>query len=390
MRRIVVVGAGLAGLRAGQELRRQGFEGEVTIVGDEEHLPYNRPPLSKQVLAGEMEPQECTLPRDDLDATWLLGRPAAGLDTGGRAVHLSDGQALPYDGLVIATGRRAREWPNLPNLAGFHRLRGLDDAIALREAIRSGPRVVIVGAGFIGCEVAATLHKCGLEEISLVDVAPHPMPTLGPELGRRASRLHAEHGVRLHLSTKVEAFEGSDRVQAVRLGDGTRVPADLVLIALGSIPNTEWLRSSSVALHEGDVLCDTRCFARGHRDIVAAGDVATWPHPRAGTTPLRIEHWTNASDMARQATQNLLSPDRATEYAPVPTFWSDQYDAKIKAVGLWAKANQVTIVEDDAESGRLVAEGHCDDGIVGALVVNKNKSFIAYRRSLTSRYTIAG
>ena len=165
MRRIVVVGAGLAGLRAGQELRSQGFAGDLTIVGDEPHMPYNRPPLSKQVLAGDMDPENCTFPLDDLDARWMLGAPAAGLDIGGRLLHLADGQELPFDGLVVATGRRAREWPDLPDMEGFHLLRGLDDAIALRAAIADNPRVVIIGAGFVGCEVAATLRKRGVDDV---------------------------------------------------------------------------------------------------------------------------------------------------------------------------------------------------------------------------------
>ncbi|MCE0762485.1 FAD-dependent oxidoreductase [Pseudonocardia kujensis] len=386
MRRIVVVGAGLAGLRAGQELRDKGFDGELSIVGDETHLPYNRPPLSKQVLAGDMEPAECAFPLGDLDATWVLGRPAAGLDTGGRVVRLADGGELPYDGLVIATGRRAREWPGLPTLAGFHMLRGLDDAIALRDAIEQRPRIVIVGAGFIGCEVAATLRKRGVEHVTLIDVAPHPMPVLGPDFGRRATEMHTENGVRLHLSTKVERFEGESRVEAVHLNDGTRLGADLVLIALGSAPNTEWL-AGSVVLEDGNVLCDERCFAVGRTDIVAAGDVAMWPHPRVGSA-IRVEHWTNASDMARRAARNLLDPANAEVYAPVPTFWSDQYGAKIKAVGLWGRVQQISVIEDNAEAGQLVVEGHSGDDLVGALMVNKNKAFIDYRRKLASQYTL--
>lgn len=386
MRRIVVVGAGLAGLRAGQELRSQGFAGDLTIVGDEPHMPYNRPPLSKQVLAGDMDPENCTFPLDDLDARWMLGAPAAGLDIGGRLLHLADGQELPFDGLVVATGRRAREWPDLPDMEGFHLLRGLDDAIALRAAIADNPRVVIIGAGFVGCEVAATLRKRGVDDVDLVDVAPHPMPALGREIGERAIRMHTEHGVALHMSTKVDRFEGSDRVTAVHLADGIRLPADLVLIALGSAPNTEWLSGSGIELYEGNVLCDERCFAVGRRDIVAAGDVATWAHPRVDGGPVRVEHWTNASDMARRAARNLLDPESAQAYAPVPTFWSDQYDASIKAVGMWARSEEVRIVSEDDEAGHLVAEGHCSDGMVGALVINRNKDFIKYRRQLGERY----
>lgn len=387
MRRIVVVGAGLAGLRAGQELRSHGFTGELTVVGDEPHMPYNRPPLSKQVLAGTMDPEDCTFPLDDLDADWVLGAPAAGLDTGGRVVRLTDGRELPYDGLVIATGRRAREWPDLPAMAGFHRLRGLDDAIALRAAIADNPRVVIVGAGFVGCEVAATLRKRGVDDVDVVEVAPYPMPALGREFGERAARLHAAHGVGMHMDSKVVRFEGDDRVTAVHLADGTRIPADLVLISLGSTPNTEWLAGSGVELRAGDVLCDDRCFAVGRDDVVAAGDVAVWAHPGVDGGPVRVEHWTNASDMARRAARNLLDPQAAQSYAPVPTFWSDQYDASIKAVGLWSRCDEVRIVSEGEDTAHLVAEGHCADGMVGALVVNRNKDFISYRRKLGERYT---
>ena len=386
MHRVVVVGAGLAGLRAGQELRSRGFDGDLQIIGDEKHLPYNRPPLSKQVLAGAMTPNECLFPLNGLDATWRLGQPAAGLDTGARTIRLRDGDTIPFDGLVIATGRRARPWPGLPEMAGFHQLRGLDDAIALRDAVAARPRAVIIGAGFIGCEVAASLRLRGLEEVTLVDVAPHPMPALGPELGTRAIRLHTEHGVRLHLSARVAGFEGIQAVEAVRLADGTRIPADLVLIALGAMPNTEWLQGSGLALHDGNVLCDSRCFAAGHHDIVAAGDVAAWPHPQADGSLVRVEHWTNASDMARRAVRNLLDPGQSEDYASVPSFWSDQYDVKIKSAGIWSLATQVTVVEEDPATGVLVAEGACDQGLVGALVVNKNKSFIAYKRLLAENY----
>lgn len=386
MRRIVVAGAGLAGLRASQELREGGFDGQLTVVGDEPHLPYNRPPLSKQVLLGESSTEELAFPLGDLDVTWQLGRPVVGLGVHDRAVRL-DNEMLPFDGLVIATGRRAREWPDLPAFSGFHMLRGLDDAIALRSAIEENPRVVIIGAGFIGCEVASSLRQRGIEDVSLVDVAPHPMPALGPEFGARAARLHTEHGVRLHLSTKVERYEGSDKIEAVHLADGTRLGADLVLIALGSVPNTEWLQGSGVQLLDGNVLCDSQCFSAGHRNIVAAGDVATWPHRGVGPEPIRVEHWTNASDMARRAARNLLNPDAAEDFVPVPTFWSDQYDAKIKAVGLWARCHDISVVEDDPVTGGLVAHGHDTEGMAGVLVVNRNKEFITYRRSLAARYS---
>ncbi|MEJ7716541.1 MAG: NAD(P)/FAD-dependent oxidoreductase [Thermoleophilaceae bacterium] len=287
MEKIVVVGAGLAGLRAAEELRDLEFAGELTVVGEEEHAPYNRPPLSKQVLAGDMEPDDCLFGTDDdVDITWRLGSPAKGLDIEERTVALDDGEELSYDGLVIATGRRAREWPDLPDLEGFHTLRTLDDSIALRDKVAAdSPRVAIIGAGFIGCEVAATLRRRGLEEVALIDVAPYPMPVLGAQVGERAAQLHTDEGVKLHLEAGVEGFEGSDRVEAVCLEDGTRVDADLVIIAIGSVANSDWLKDSGLEFEAGAVLCDACCVAKGTTDVVAAGR-----HRRVAPPPRRRPH----------------------------------------------------------------------------------------------------
>jgi len=382
VRQIVVVGGGLAGLRAAQELREKGYYGELTIVGEEQHNPYNRPPLSKQILAGEMDPGDCEFSSDDVDATWRLGEAATGLDTSERKVSLGDDQ-ISYDGLVIATGRRAREWPDPPQLDGFHTLRTLDDCVKLRDALESGPRVAIVGAGFIGCEVAATMRKRGIEQVTLIDVAAQPMPALGAEVGERAAKLHREHGVELFLEAKVDSFAGADHVEAVCLEDGTRIDADLVLIALGSLPNSGWLEHTGLELHHGSVLCDAYCFAVGTDDIVAAGDIAAWPHPHADG-PIWVEHWSNAAEMARAAVKNLLAdPEERTPFAPVPTFWSDQYDTSIKSVGLFERATDVTVVEEDRDERKVIIEGHRGDELIGAVTWNRNKAFIGYKRQLT-------
>jgi NADPH-dependent 2,4-dienoyl-CoA reductase/sulfur reductase-like enzyme len=382
MRRIVIVGAGLAGHRAAQALCREGFDGQLTIVGDEVHRPYDRPPLSKQLLAGTMEHAECFYACDALDVEWTLGSPAASLDTDGRTVTLANGSVIGYDGLLIATGRRAREWPELPELDGFHMLRNLDDTHALRRAVTPDSKAVIVGAGFIGCEVAATLRGLGVEEVTMIDIAPHPMPVLGPEIGARAAKIHEDHGVRLRMSSSVASFQGSERVEAVVLDSGERIDADVVLLALGSVPNSEWLTGSGLTLHKGTVVCDEYCMAVGVEDVAAAGDVASYPHPGVDG-PTWIEHWSNARDMGAAAALNLLrSPDTRAPFAAVPTFWSDQYDVKIKSAGLLSSADRFTVIEEDPERPALVAEAYRGDELIGAVVFNRNRTIIGYQRQL--------
>jgi NADPH-dependent 2,4-dienoyl-CoA reductase/sulfur reductase-like enzyme len=387
MDRIVIVGGGLAGHRAAEALRRAGHAGELVLVGDETHRPYDRPPLSKQVLAGAM-PAEGTryAVSEDLDVSWSLGRAAVGLDLERQVVRVEGGDEVPYDGLIITTGRRARPWPGLPQAEGFHTLRSLDDAAAFGAAVTPSARVVIVGAGFIGCEVAATLHGLGVEHVSVVDVAPFPMPVLGTEVGARAIALHERHGVKLHLAAGVAGFAVADgRVAAVELTSGERIDADVVLLALGSAPNTEWLEGSGLTLDKGAVLCDEHCIAVGTTNVAAAGDVAAWPHPQADG-PVCIEHWAIARDMAATAAANLLAaPEDRTPFATVPTFWSDQYDVKMKSAGLLATADRFVVVDEDPEKPSLVVEARRGDELVGAIVFNRNKAIIGYQRTLAEK-----
>ncbi len=386
MDRLVVVGASLAGLRAAQAARAAGFAGELVMIGDEQHRPYTRPPLSKELLAGAQTPEGCGLPDRGLQATWRLGVPATGLDRSGHRVELADGASIGYDRLIVATGSRARAWSGPgAELAGVHTLRGLDDALALRTALTAGPpapRLVIVGAGFIGCEVAASARRLGAA-VTVIDVAPHPLLPLGPELGARCARLHEERGVEMRMLTGIEAILGEGRVRAVRLTDGDEVPAEIVLLALGAQPNTEWLAASGLDV-AGGVACDATLTALGDDDVLAAGDLAAWPHPLAGI-PVRVEHWTTAAEHGQLAGRNaLLDPAARAAHVAPPYFWSDQYECKIQAVGFPVLADRLEILEQSPDGDRLVAAGSRDGHVVGVIAWNAAKRLAIHRRGLAA------
>ena len=378
-RRIVVVGASLAGLRSAEALRARGFEGELTVIGAEPELPYDRPPLSKELLAGTVEPEACRLACDPgLEATWLLGREALALDTVNRQVGLDDGRWLPYDGLVIATGSSARPWPAAP---GVHVLRTARDALRLREACRSADSAGIVGAGFIGSEVAATL-RAGGRDVTLVDIAPRPMMPLGAVAGEACASLHRAHGVELSMGSPVASVDA----RTIRLNDGKRIQADVIVAALGAVPNIGWLRSSGLRL-DGGVVTDAFCFADGERRIVAVGDVAVFPHPLTGSRPIAIRHWSNAVEQAVTAAANLLQEDEPLHYAPVPSFWSDQYDVKIQSVGFPHLADREPQVEGSLADLRFVAAAERDGLLVGAVGFNRAGKIAGYRRRLADSLT---
>lgn len=374
---IVIVGAGLAALRGAETLRNLGYDGDLTIVGDERHHPYNRPPLSKQLLAGTQDERACRLDTDRARATWLLGRTATGLHPARRTIELDDATELHYTKLLIATGVRPRLLPDQPRMSNVHVLRTLDDALALRAAALNSHRTVIIGAGFLGCETAATLRTLGTT-VSLVDVADHPMPALGPEVGARALAWHAEAGVDLRLSTGVSEILGQDRVTAVRLTDGDVLPTDLIVVAIGAVPNSEWLRASGLTTWHGAVLCDDRCLAVGHDDIAVAGDIAAWPHQNGDI--VHVEHWSNAAETAIVAATNLLTPDDPIHHHPVLSFWSDQYDRKLRAVGVLDGADTVEVTEEDRN--RLVVEFRRDGALTGAVTVNAQDRYLRHRRAL--------
>jgi 3-phenylpropionate/trans-cinnamate dioxygenase ferredoxin reductase component len=382
MRRLVIVGASLAGLRAAQAARKAGFDGELVMIGDEDHLPYTRPPLSKELLAGEHSVDRVGLPCDTLDVQWRLGVSATGLDRGRRRVLLSDGDEVAYDRLIAATGSRARPWPAAgAELAGVHVLRSLDDALALRAALDGRPRVAIVGAGFIGCEVAQTARKQGLD-VALIDIAPRPMLPLGPLLGDWCAELHRGHGVDLHLGTGVAALLGHGRVEAVELAGGERLPADVVVVGLGALPNTEWLAGSGLRVDPG-LACDATLTAAGDPDILGAGDIVSWPHPLADSEAIRIEHWTVAAEHGQLAGRNVLAaPDERKPYDAPPYFWSDQYDVKIQSIGLPGRAERFEMLEASADQRRLVCGGERHGRLVGMIAINAARRLGAYRLAL--------
>lgn len=384
MDRLVVVGASLAGLRAAQAARAGGFTGDLVVIGDEHHRPYTRPPLSKELLGGGQTPEQCSLPHGSLEVRWRLGVAATELDRSGRRVRLSDGDAVGYERLIIATGSRARAWSGPgAELPGVHTLRSIDDSLALRAALQPGSRLVIVGAGFIGCEVAATARKLGAK-VTVLDIAPNPLAPIGAELGARCARLHERHGVRVRCGTSIVEIAGDERVRSVGLDDGSELAADVVLLALGAQPNIEWLADSGLELNAG-VVCDATLTTTGDPDILAAGDLAAWPHPLAGGAIVRVEHWTTAAEHGQLAGRNaLLEPaERAPHVAP-PYFWSDQYDTKIQSVGFPGLAPHLEILEEDPEQGRLVATGTRDGQLVAAVAFNAAKRLTAYRRELAA------
>ena len=382
MKRLVVVGASLAGLRAAQATRKAGFDGDLVMVGEERHLPYTRPPLSKELLAGEHTVDRVQLPCDELGIEWRLGVPATRLDRGSRRVVLAEGDEVAYDRLILATGSRPRRWPGPgAELDGVHVLRDLDDALAIRKAFDDRPHVVIVGAGFIGCEVAQTARKEGLE-VTLIEIAATPMLPLGPELGAWCAELHRDHGVDLRLGTGVAGLIGDGHVEAVELADGERVSADIVVVGLGAVPNTEWLADSGLHLDPG-LQCDATLTAVGDPDILGAGDIAEWPHPLADDEAIRIEHWTVAAEQGQLAGRNApLEPAERKAYLAPPYFWSDQYDVKIQSLGLPGRADAVELLESTPDRSRLVYGAERDGRLVGVIAINAARRLGSYRMAL--------
>lgn len=386
-KRLVVVGASLAGLRAVEAARNDGHDGQVVLVGAEEHLPYDRPPLSKAYLDAPDVPsvqfREEQHLREDLGIDLVLGTRAEGLDPDAREIVVADGR-IPYDALVIATGARARTLPRTGHLAGVHTLRTLDDAVAVRAALDAGARTVVIGAGFIGSEVASGARKRGLSA-TIVEALPTPLArAIGSEMGTALASLHAAHGTDLRCGVAVEALEGTDRVTGVRLADGTVLPADLVVVGIGAVPETGWLEGTGLELDDG-VLAD-ETLATALPDVFVAGDVARWRNPLFDRH-MRVEHWTNAAEQGARAARNALAdPADRTPYETVPYFWSDWYDSRIQFVGI-PSADEVRLVSGSVDEQRFVALYRTGDRLTGALTLNRRADVMKYRVQIAKRAT---
>jgi NADPH-dependent 2,4-dienoyl-CoA reductase/sulfur reductase-like enzyme len=385
LRSVVVVGAGLAGLRACESLRRGGFDGTLTLIGEETRAPYDRPPLSKQFLAGSWSSDRVVLREpDELDALRLdlrLGTRAEALDLARRRLRVTGGEEIPFDGLVLATGATPRRLPSAPaGLDGLHVLRTFDDCLALRHALgHTGAQIVVIGAGFIGSEVASTAAGLGAS-VTVVEAAPVPLVrALGEEMGRACASLH--DGVRLLLGTGVDEVlaDGKDRrVTGVRLADGTRLDADAVLVAIGVAPATGWLEGSGLEISDGVVCDETLHAAPG---VVVAGDIARWPDARE-QAELRVEHWENAAAQGDHAAASLLAGAGATPFDAVPYFWSDQFGVKIQFVGHAREGDEVRVVEGSVDERRFVACYGREGRLVAALSFARPRLLVQYRELL--------
>ena len=384
-RAITIVGASLAGLNAAEALRREGFDGPVTLIGAESHLPYDRPPLSKQVLAGDWEPERAALTdSEELESDGIEARlsvRATALDLAARELTLHTGETVAFDGLVIATGARCRTMAGTEGLDGVHVLRSLDDCLALRADFEAMPqRVVVVGAGFIGAEVAATARGRGLD-VTMVEALPTPLSrVLGDAMGEVCAEVHRDHGVDLRTAVGVEHIAGDGRVERVTLSDGSTIDADVVVVGIGVIPNTEWLDGSGLEVDDG-VVCDASCLAADR--VTAAGDVARWPNELFGET-MRVEHWDNAAQQGAHAARCLL--DAAVgPFTPVPWFWSDQYDRKIQLAGRVRGDDEVRVVTGSVEERRFAAIYGRAGRITGVLGFNRPRHVMRYRALIEQR-----
>lgn len=384
MQALAIVGASLAGLSAARAARAQGFTGRLVIIGDEPHRPYDRPPLSKDFLLGAITAEDLFLESDadELQAEWLLGAGAASLDASSRTILLRDGRSVTADGIVIATGAKARQLPILAGLSNVFTLRTLADAQSLAPELVPGSRMAVIGAGFIGAEVASAAASRGME-VTMIDTKAVPFAAqLGTEMGGVVAGLHAANGVELISSAVIEDFySGEGNVTGLRLAGGRYVAADVVVVGIGAEPNTGWLEGSGVELR-GGVLCDAM-GRTGVPGIVAVGDCASWFDHAAGTHR-RVEHWTGALERAALAVEALLDSDATPKPAKPHYFWSDQYGVKLQFAGHSAGYDRVEIEAGDVLTHSCLAVYYRGDVPVAVLGMNQPRLFTKWRRLLAA------
>lgn len=376
-----MVGASLAGLRCAEALRREGFTGALTIVGAEVHLPYDRPPLSKEFLSGEFEEDRLALrtePYEDLEAELLLGQRAQSLSLKARSITLASGEELDFDGLVIATGAAPRTLPIADGISGVMTLRTLDDAVRLKGALAERKRICVIGAGFIGSEVAATARGLGLN-VTVLEAGDQPMLRgVGPIIGETLAGLHRSNGVDLRTGVKIESLEQIGESVRVNIAEQASLECDLVLLAVGAAPVTQWLEGSGLALDDG-VVCDATLLAAP--GVVCAGDVARWPNPLFDGESMRVEHWTNAVEQGVHAARRLLSDDEsAPAFSTVPFVWSEQYGIKIQAAGRFSGEDRMEVVHGGTDDARLVAIFERRGRISGVIGFSEPRRVMQYRR----------
>ena len=390
MRSVAIVGGSLAGLRTAETLRKDGFDGVIHFISAEPHQPYDRPPLSKELLSGKLAAENVWLSSPEnfaeLKLEQHLGTAAVGFDAASKTVRLESGQELTVDGVCLATGARPRMLPGqTSSLKGVYTLRTLEDSLALKAefdaSTEANPKkLVVVGAGFIGAEVAATAKERGLE-VTMVEMLEVPLSrVLGETMGQVLAELHQEHGVKLRLGVGVAKLaDASGQVSAVRLSDGSEIPADVVVVGIGVLPNTEWLDGSGLQLDNGIVCDETLLAAPG---VTAAGDVARWPNRRFSGELMRVEHWDNAIEQGIAAARRLMAGDsgQAKPFEPVPWFWSDQFDRKIQLAGVPSPQGQMEVVAGSLAERRFAALYERDGKVCGVLGMNNPRLVMKLRQ----------
>ena len=397
-RPVIIVGASMGGLRAAETLRKSGYEGRLVVIGDEPHAPYNRPPLSKEVLAEQVDHAAVAFPLSEVldDVEWVLGNAVVSADLDTQSVTLADGQVLDYSCLIIATGLRPRrlDLPGKPK-SGAHAIRTLDDAMALRAELKQGAKVVVYGAGFIGCEAAATATKLGAT-VTVVGKGPVPMlRPLGQQLAEDIQRRHEAHGVRFVMNTYLTRILGEEKVTGVVLDNGETLECDVLIESIGSLPNTEFLEGNDIdiesGVHVNSTLHALRKDGTPWSNVFAIGDVARFPIPQFDPTTRRVEHWNIPTEMARKVGKQVAlqlgedleahATELAKNFAPIPSFWSDQFEVSLLAYGLLDQGEDVRLLEGEV-GGECIYGYFKGDDMVGVCGIGMRSKVMGYRNKV--------